>query len=120
MRRPTNRAADRAPRAASAVVKRSLTIAGHSTSVSLEEAFWRALRAAAARRGASLPALVAAIDDARAGANLSSAIRVFLLAEVTAQNNPAPEAVGASGTMKSDFGDSGSGGAGRGNGGLDG
>lgn len=61
--------------------KRSLTIAGHRTSISLEEAFWRALRALAARRGLSLAAQVAEIDAARGTANLSSAIRVRLLAD---------------------------------------
>ena len=59
--------------------KRSLTIAGHSTSLSLEEEFWDALKQAAAQEGKSLAALVAEIDQARAGRNLSSAIRVWLL-----------------------------------------
>ena len=64
------------------VVKRSLAIAGHRTSISLEEAFWAELKAIAARRGASIAALVAEIDGARREANLSSAIRVFVLADV--------------------------------------
>ena len=51
--------ADAAPQR---VVKRSLSIAGHRTSVSLEEAFWTRLRAVAAARGGSVAALVAAID----------------------------------------------------------
>ena len=63
------------------IAKRSLVIAGHRTSVSLEEAFWRALSAQAATQGLSIAGLVARIDAARAGANLSSAIRVFLLQE---------------------------------------
>ena len=62
-----------------AIVKRSLTIAGHRTSVSLEEAFWQRLKALAAARRRSLGAMIAEIDAARDGANLSSAIRVFLL-----------------------------------------
>jgi predicted DNA-binding ribbon-helix-helix protein len=62
-----------------AFVKRSLTIAGHRTSLSLETAFWRALEALAARRGVSLSALVAEVDAARGEANLSSALRVFAL-----------------------------------------
>ena len=62
-----------------AIVKRSLTIAGHRTSVSLEEAFWRRLKALAAARRRSLGAMIAEIDAAREGANLSSAIRVFVL-----------------------------------------
>ena len=61
------------------VIKRSLVIAGHRTSVSLEDAFWRRLRAIAAERGLSLNGLAAMIDASRGGANLSSAIRVFVL-----------------------------------------
>ena len=61
------------------VVKRSLVIAGHRTSVSLEDAFWRRLRAIAGERGLSLNGLAAMIDASRGGANLSSAIRVFVL-----------------------------------------
>jgi predicted DNA-binding ribbon-helix-helix protein len=61
------------------VVKRSLVIAGHRTSVSLEDAFWRRMRAIAAERGMSLNSLAAMIDASRGGANLSSAIRVFVL-----------------------------------------
>jgi predicted DNA-binding ribbon-helix-helix protein len=61
------------------IVKRSLTISGHRTSVSLEDAFWRRLKALAANRALSLSALIAEIDASRGGANLSSAIRVFVL-----------------------------------------
>ena len=61
------------------VVKRSLVIAGHQTSVSLEDAFWRRLRRIAAERGLSLNHLAAMVDASRGGANLSSAIRVFVL-----------------------------------------
>ena len=66
------------------VVKRSLRIAGHQTSISLEEAFWQELKAAATRRSISIAALVAESDGQRTDANLSSAIRVFLLAEAKA------------------------------------
>jgi predicted DNA-binding ribbon-helix-helix protein len=59
--------------------KRSLTIAGHRTSITLEEAFWRELKAAAAEMGLSVAALASAIDAAREPASLSAAIRVFLL-----------------------------------------
>jgi predicted DNA-binding ribbon-helix-helix protein len=62
-------------------VKRSITIAGHRTSVSLEAEFWTALAEAAARRGLPVAALVAQIDAARGRRNLSSAVRVFLLSE---------------------------------------
>lgn len=58
--------------------KHSLSIAGHRTSVSLEQVFWAALGAIAARRGLTVAALVARIDRDRGEANLSSAIRVFV------------------------------------------
>jgi predicted DNA-binding ribbon-helix-helix protein len=66
------------------VVKRSVAIAGHRTSVSLEAPFWAELHEIARQRGRSAQALVAEIDAARAGQNLSSAIRVFVLAAVKA------------------------------------
>ena len=62
-----------------AFLKRSLTVAGHRTSLALERAFWRRLEALAAARGLSLSALVAEIDAGRGAANLSSALRVFAL-----------------------------------------
>lgn len=71
--------------AASAVAKHSLTIAGHRTSVSLEQAFWHALRDISRARGQSLAALIGEIDAARGSANLSSAIRVFVLKHAHAQ-----------------------------------
>jgi predicted DNA-binding ribbon-helix-helix protein len=61
------------------IVKRSVMIAGHRTSVSLEEPFWQALREIAAARGQSVQALIGTIDAGRAEQNLSSAIRVFVL-----------------------------------------
>lgn len=61
------------------VVKHSIVIAGHRTSVSLEDAFWRALKDIAAADGMSLAALVAQVDAGRGAANLSSALRVFVL-----------------------------------------
>ncbi len=66
------------------VVKRSLTIAGHRTSVSLEEIFWSELRSIAEKRCQSVAALVAQIDAARGEANLSSALRVFVLQQAKA------------------------------------
>ncbi len=63
-----------------AIRKRSVNIAGHRTSVSLEDAFWVALREIADRRGLSLNAMIREIDATRSG-NLSSALRVFVLAE---------------------------------------
>ena len=64
-----------------ALQKRSVLIAGHSTSVSLEAAFWDALKAIAASRCCSVNALVERIDGTRSG-NLSSALRVFVLRQV--------------------------------------
>ena len=63
----------------SPVVKRSIVIAGHKTSVSLEDAFWDALKEIAARRKITLSDLVASIDASRTQGNLSSAIRLFVL-----------------------------------------
>ncbi|HWJ18580.1 MAG TPA: ribbon-helix-helix domain-containing protein [Geobacterales bacterium] len=64
--------------------KRSLTIAGHRTSITLEDAFWAELKGAATEMGLTVTALVAAIDACRAPAGLSAAIRVFLLARRSA------------------------------------
>ncbi len=61
------------------LVKHSLIVAGHRTSISLEGPFWRALREEAARRNMSIAGLVSEIDGTRAGVNLSSALRVYLL-----------------------------------------
>jgi len=63
------------------VLKRSMVIAGHRTSISLEDIFWTTLKAMAAKRGQSIASLVARIDEGRGSANLSSAIRVFVLTE---------------------------------------
>jgi predicted DNA-binding ribbon-helix-helix protein len=65
--------------------KRSITIADHKTSVSLENQFWDSLREIAAERGMSLKALVAAIDADRQHAHLSSAVRIFVLQFYRAQ-----------------------------------
>jgi predicted DNA-binding ribbon-helix-helix protein len=73
-------------------VKRSLTIAGHETSISLEPVFWDALRSAAQEEGVPLNALVAQIDLARissdAPSNLASAIRVWLYERLQARCSP--------------------------------
>jgi len=63
----------------SPVVKRSIVIAGHKTSVSLEDAFWAALKEIATGRDMTLSDLVASIDTDRRHGNLSSAIRLFVL-----------------------------------------
>jgi predicted DNA-binding ribbon-helix-helix protein len=70
--------------AGAAIVKRSVTIAGHATSVSLEEPFWTGLSIIAQAEGISTAALLRRIDATRSerqtpASNLSSAIRVFVL-----------------------------------------
>lgn len=60
-------------------VKRSLTLHGHRTSVSLEEAFWTEFRRLAAEEGVALNALAERIDEARSDVGLASAIRVWVL-----------------------------------------
>jgi predicted DNA-binding ribbon-helix-helix protein len=63
----------------SSVIKRSVVIAGHKTSVSLEDAFWRTFKKIADRRHMTLSELAEKIDTDRQGFNLSSAIRLFVL-----------------------------------------
>jgi predicted DNA-binding ribbon-helix-helix protein len=63
----------------SAVLKRSIVVAGHKTSVSLEDAFWNGLKEIGDERHMTLSNLVAAIDAQRQHGNLSSAIRLFVL-----------------------------------------
>ncbi len=68
-----------------ALKKRSVEIAGHRTSLSLEQAFWRALKRIAARDGVSINRLIERIDRERAG-NLSSAVRVYVLERLEAES----------------------------------
>ena|ERR1700722_8196966 len=63
----------------SPVVKRSIVIAGHKTSVSLEDAFWKGLKEIATGRGLTLSEMVGTIDSTRAQGNPSSALRLFAL-----------------------------------------
>jgi predicted DNA-binding ribbon-helix-helix protein len=63
----------------SAVVKRSVVIAGHKTSISLEDAFWKALKEIAIARGMTLSGFVTSIDEERQHDNLSSCLRLFVL-----------------------------------------
>ncbi len=83
----------------SPVVKRSIVIAGHKTSVSLEDAFWQGLKDIATGRELTLSDLVATIDTDRHGGNLSSAIRLFVLDYYRAhggeQLSGSPRSVGA-------------------------
>lgn len=74
----------------SAIIKRSIELNGHKTSVSLEDEFWTSLRAIAHAQNISLPALLQIIDQNREGANLSSAIRVHVLSFYRARAEPAP------------------------------
>jgi predicted DNA-binding ribbon-helix-helix protein len=62
----------------SSVIKRSIVIAGHKTSVSLEDCFWNGLKEIAGQRSLSLSNLVSTIETGRGNANLSSALRVFV------------------------------------------
>ena len=82
------------------IVKHSVAIAGHRTSISLEQAFWTALREAAAERGSPLARLIGEIDAGRGEANLSSAIRVHLLGRAYFVGGALAENAGGSGTSK--------------------
>jgi predicted DNA-binding ribbon-helix-helix protein len=66
--------------------KRSVTIHGHRTSISLEDPFWDSLNEIAAKRGQSLASLISEIDKNRDG-GLSSALRLFVFAELTQNGN---------------------------------
>jgi len=82
----------------SPVVKRSIVIAGHKTSVSLEDAFWQGLKEIATERDLTLSDLVATIDTDRHHGNLSSAIRLFVLDHYRGRAGPqrgTPRSVGA-------------------------
>jgi predicted DNA-binding ribbon-helix-helix protein len=63
----------------SPIVKRSIVVGGHKTSVSLEEAFWIGMKEISAVRGMTLSRLVGTIDADRHQGNLSSALRLFVL-----------------------------------------
>jgi predicted DNA-binding ribbon-helix-helix protein len=63
----------------SPVLKRSIVIAGHKTSISLEDEFWNSFKEIVGDRGMTVAAMIAAIDGGRKHANLSSAIRLFVL-----------------------------------------
>ena len=73
----------------SGIVKRSVAIAGHRTSVSLEAPFWEALKEIAGKRGCSMQQLIGHIDAGRGTQNLSSAIRVFVLFNMRSEALPA-------------------------------
>jgi predicted DNA-binding ribbon-helix-helix protein len=69
----------------SSVIKRTVMVGGHKTSISLEDEFWRGLKEIAQARGASLAQILAEIDTMRQQKNLSSAIRLFVLSHVRDQ-----------------------------------
>jgi predicted DNA-binding ribbon-helix-helix protein len=75
----------------SPVIKRSIVIAGHKTSVSLEDAFWKGLKEIADDRDVTLSDLVSSIDTDRQHGNLSSAIRLFVLDHYRSHTLPARE-----------------------------
>ena len=68
----------------SPIVKRSVVLAGHKTSVSLEDAFWQGLKEIAASRRTTLSNLINSIDIDREHGNLSSALRLFVLSQYQA------------------------------------
>lgn len=68
-------------------VKRSLTLRGHRTSVSLEDVFWDAFRAYAEKEGETINGLAAKIDEARGDLGLASAIRIFVYERAQAHNH---------------------------------
>jgi predicted DNA-binding ribbon-helix-helix protein len=70
--------------------KRSFSIQGHRTSISLEGAFWQALKQAAAESNMTLAALISAIDKSRGEAGLSSAVRVWLLRRLQERTGDTP------------------------------
>jgi predicted DNA-binding ribbon-helix-helix protein len=75
----------------SPVLKRSIVVGGHKTSVSLEDEFWQALKQIAAQRDLTLGSLVAAINADERQGNLSSTIRLFVLDYYRSRANPAPD-----------------------------
>ncbi len=85
----------------SPVIKRSIVIAGHKTSVSLEDAFWKGLKDIAVGGGTTLSDLVASINSARRHGNLSSAIRLFVLDHFQAH----PDSHGEGGNGDGDHGE---------------
>ena len=76
----------------SSIIKRSIVIGGHKTSISLEDAFWRGLKDICDVRGTTLSSQVQAIDaERKGGANLSSAVRLFVLDYFRAVAQPPAE-----------------------------
>jgi predicted DNA-binding ribbon-helix-helix protein len=80
----------------SPVVKRSIVIGGHKTSVSLEDAFWTELKEIAHSQRATVSGLVTQIDDTRQQGNLSSAIRLYVLDHARTHGKDDPKGHGNS------------------------
>ena len=74
----------------SEVIKRSVVVAGHKSSVSLEDQFWGCLKEISALRKVTLSKLVTEIDTSRSHGNLSSAIRLFVLRQYKNDETPSP------------------------------
>jgi predicted DNA-binding ribbon-helix-helix protein len=90
----------------SSIIKRSVVIDGHKTSVSLEDAFWKSLKQIARAQHETLSKTVAEIDKTRQHGNLSSAIRLFVLDRVRAPdhaNGLQVEAAALPGTANCEF-----------------
>ena len=92
----------------SSIIKRSVVIDGHKTSVSLEDAFWKSLKKIARAQHETLSKTVAEIDKTRQHGNLSSAIRLFVLDRVRAPetghtNGLQVEAAALPGTANCEF-----------------
>jgi predicted DNA-binding ribbon-helix-helix protein len=85
----------------SVVVKRSVVIAGHKTSITLEDAFWNALKEIAAARQRTVGELMADIDAARESGNLSSALRLFVLHHIMEKCRPPTTEMPSSATQSS-------------------
>jgi predicted DNA-binding ribbon-helix-helix protein len=87
----------------SQIIKRSIVIAGHKTSVSLEDAFWTGLKEIATCRDMALSELVRIIDTDRQYGNLSSAIRLFVLGfyrdQIANDKGTAPEQMAAAAAL---------------------
>jgi len=71
----------------SAIIKHSVKVGAHTTSISLEDAFWRQLQKIARAQGCTVSKLLAEIDESRQHGNLSSAIRLFVLDHCRAKSN---------------------------------
>jgi len=83
----------------SLIAKRSIVVAGHKTSVSLEDAFWKAIKEIAIARGTTSSSVISSIDTERERGNLSSSIRLFVLDFYRRKLNEGPTAQNAAPTL---------------------